>query len=156
MIGQLKKLGAGDKATDARDKYESIFDSTILEKLTNTQLNKLRSAAKNKNRAILRLNMKELEDEELPHELFLTTSQKTKLRNVFGNNTATPLARDNLPGLLNNLNSTVINKFERKISGKGAVRAGKGFTLLISNEDMKITIIIKSLVNSGDFVDEVI
>ena len=41
MIGQLKKLGAGDKATDARDKYESIF-----EKLTNTQLNKLRSAAK--------------------------------------------------------------------------------------------------------------
>ena len=100
--------------------------------------------------------MKELEDEELPHELFLTTSQKTKLRNVFGNNTATPLARDNLPGLLNNLNSTVINKFERKISGKGAVRAGKGFTLLISNEDMKITIIIKSLVNLGDFVDEVI
>ena len=46
MIGQLKNLGAGDKATDARDKYESIFDSTILEKLTNTQLNKLRSAAK--------------------------------------------------------------------------------------------------------------
>ena len=54
--------------------------------------------------------MKELEDEELPHELFLTTSQKTKLRNVFGNNTATPLARDNLPGLLNNLTSNVIKR----------------------------------------------
>ena len=47
-----------------------------------------------------------------------------------------PLARDNLPGLVNNLTSNAINKFERKISGKGAARAGKRFTLFISNEDM--------------------
>ena len=39
------------------------------------------------------------------------------------------LARDNLPGVVNNLALNAINKFERKISGKGAVRAGKGFTL---------------------------
>ena len=60
-------------------------------------------------------------------------------------NIAIPLARDNLPGLVSNLTSNAINKFERKISGKGAVRAGKGFTLFISNGDMNDIIkIIKS------------
>ena len=39
-------------------------------KLTNTQLNKLRSAAKNRTGTILRLNKKNFEDEELPHEYF--------------------------------------------------------------------------------------
>ena len=39
-------------------------------KLTNTQLNKLKSAAKNKAGTILRLNKKNFEDQELPHELF--------------------------------------------------------------------------------------
>ena len=56
-------------------------------KLTNTQLNKLKLGAQNKARAILRLNKKNFEDEELPHELFLTTRQKTKLRNGSANNT---------------------------------------------------------------------
>ena len=41
------------------------------------------------------------------------------------------LARENLPGLVSNLTSNAIKKFERKISGKGAFRAGKGFTLFI-------------------------
>ena len=36
-----------------------------------------------------------------------------------------PLARNNLPGLVRNLTSNAINKFERKISGK--------VTLFISN-----------------------
>ena len=54
-------------------------------KLTNTQLNKLKSAAKNKTGTILRLNKKNFEDEELPHELFLTTRQTTKIRNAFAN-----------------------------------------------------------------------
>ena len=58
-------------------------------KLTNTQLNKLKSAAKNKTGTILRINKKNFEDEELPHELFLTTRQKTKLRNVFANSMST-------------------------------------------------------------------
>ena len=40
-------------------------------------------------------------------------------------NIAIPLARDNLPGFVSNLTSSTINKFERKISGKGTVRAGK-------------------------------
>ena len=58
-------------------------------KLTNTQLNKLKSAAKNKTGTILRLNKKNFEDEELPHELFLTTRQTTKIRNTFANNMST-------------------------------------------------------------------
>ena len=55
-------------------------------KLKNTQWNKLKSAAKNRTGAILRLNKKTFEDEELPHELFVTTRQTTKIRNAFANN----------------------------------------------------------------------
>ena len=39
-------------------------------KLINMQLNKLKSAAKNKTETKLRLNKKNFEDEELPYELF--------------------------------------------------------------------------------------
>ena len=56
------------------------------------------------------------------------------------------LAIDNLPALVSNLSSNAINKFERKISGKGVVRAGKWFTVFILNEDMNDIIkTIKSL-----------
>ena len=48
-------------------------------KLTNTRLNKLQSAAKNKTGTILRLNKKNFESEELPHELFLAIRQTTKI-----------------------------------------------------------------------------
>ena len=58
-------------------------------KLTNTQLNKLKSAAKNKTGKILRINKKNFRDEEFPHELFLTTRQATKIWNVFANNMLT-------------------------------------------------------------------
>ena len=47
-------------------------------KLTNIQLNKLKSAVENKTEAILILNKKNFEFEALPHELFLTTRQTTK------------------------------------------------------------------------------
>ena len=55
-------------------------------KLTNTQQIKLKSVAKNKTRTILRLLKKNFKEEELPHELFLTTRQATQIRNVFPNN----------------------------------------------------------------------
>ena len=58
-------------------------------KLTNTQLNKLKSAAKNKTRTILRLIKKNFEDEELPHKLFPIIRQTTKARNAFSNNMST-------------------------------------------------------------------
>ena len=51
-------------------------------------------------------------------------------------NIAIASARDILPGLVSNLTLNAINQFEIKVSGKRAVRAGKRFTLFISNEDM--------------------
>ena len=51
-------------------------------KLTNAQLNKLKSTAKNKTGTTLRMNKKNFEDEELAHELFLTTRQTTKIKNA--------------------------------------------------------------------------
>ena len=74
---------------------------------------------------------------------------KKALRNI-----DIPLARDNLPGSVRNLTSNEVNKFDRKICGKIAVRAGKGFTLFISNEDMNYIIkIIKSLEDLGILID---
>ena len=35
---------------------------------------------------MLKLNKKNFEDEELPHELFLTTRQTAKTRNAFAHN----------------------------------------------------------------------
>ena len=60
-------------------------------KLTNTKLNKLKSAAKNKTGTILRINKKNFQDEELPHEFFLTTRQTTGIRNAFTNNMSTDI-----------------------------------------------------------------
>ena len=54
-------------------------------KIANTQLNKLKSAANSKTGTILRINKKNFEDEELLHELFLTTRQTTKTKNAFSN-----------------------------------------------------------------------
>ena len=54
-----------------------------------------------------------------------------QLRNVSTNKHCYPLARYNLAGLVSNLTSDAINKFDRKTSGKRAVRVGKGFTLFI-------------------------
>ena len=58
-------------------------------KLTNTQLNKLKSGVKNKTVPILGLTKKNFEDEELLHELFLITRETTKIRNVFANSMST-------------------------------------------------------------------
>ena len=60
-------------------------------KLTNTQLSKLKSVAKNKIVTTLRTTKKNLQDEELSHELFLTTRQTTKVRNLFSNNISTDI-----------------------------------------------------------------
>ena len=55
-------------------------------KLTNSQINNLNSAAKSKTGTTLRITRNNFQDEELPHELFLTTRRETKIRNVFANN----------------------------------------------------------------------
>ena len=58
-------------------------------KLTDTQLNKLKSAAQNKTGTTLRVTKKSFQDEELLHKLFLTTRQKTSVRNAFAINILT-------------------------------------------------------------------
>ena len=57
-------------------------------KLTNVQLNKLKKAVKSNKGASLRLGIKNFNEDELPHELLLTTRQNTKLRNAINNNLA--------------------------------------------------------------------
>ena len=51
--------------------------------------------------------------------------------------------------------SNPINTFERKITGKRVLGAGKGFTLFIWNKDMHIIKIIKSLEDSNALIDGV-
>ena len=48
------------------------------------------------------------------------------------------LTKDVLPKLATKATSSVLDEVERKMSGRGAVRAGRGFTLFIWNEDMEI------------------
>ena len=58
-------------------------------------------------------------------------------------NVLIPFARDNLPRSVSNITSYAINKFERNISGKKALRTRKRLPLFISNEDMNDIIKIK-------------
>ena len=59
---------------------------------------------------------------------------------------AVPLIKYVLSKLATKRASSAIGKFENKISGKGEVRAGKKFTLFISNKDMDDIIkIVESL-----------
>ena len=60
-------------------------------KLLDTQLEKLKNAVKNKTGTTLRIGLKIFNGNNLPHELLLTTRQKTKLRNAFNNNMSTNL-----------------------------------------------------------------
>ena len=49
----------------------------------------MRSATENQTEVTLRMNIKMFNGNNLPHELLLTTRQKTKLRNAFENNMST-------------------------------------------------------------------
>ena len=60
-------------------------------KLSNTQLKKIKTAVKNKTGTTLRINLKMLNGNNLPHELLLATRQKTKVRNAINNNMSTDL-----------------------------------------------------------------
>ena len=65
--------------------------SKVNVKLSNTQLKKLKNAVKNKTGTALRITLKIFNGNDLPHELLLTTRQKTKLKNAFNNNMSTDL-----------------------------------------------------------------
>ena len=66
----LKFSQAGVTVLQMMVKYQEIRI-----KVTNTQLNKLKPAAKNKIRAILQIIKETFQDEELLHELFLKDNQ---------------------------------------------------------------------------------
>ena len=63
--------------------------NTVNTKLSNSQLNKLRSAVKNKQGTTLRMNARMSNGNNLPHKLLLTIRQTTKLRNAIKNNLQT-------------------------------------------------------------------
>ena len=54
--------------------------SKVNVKLTDTQLKKLKTAVKNKTGTTLRMNLKMIDGNDLPHELILATSQKKKAK----------------------------------------------------------------------------
>ena len=54
-------------------------------KLSDLQFNRQKTAVKNNTGVILRMNIKMFNENNLPHELLLTTRQKPKLRNAFEN-----------------------------------------------------------------------
>ena len=65
--------------------------NTVNVKLSDIQLKKLKTAVKDKTGTTLRISFKMFNGNDLPHELLLTTRQKTKLRNAFNNNMSTDL-----------------------------------------------------------------
>ena len=65
--------------------------SKVNVKLSDRQLKQLKTAVENKTGKTLRMSLKMLDGNVLPHELLLITRQKTKLRNAFNNNMSTDL-----------------------------------------------------------------
>ena len=63
--------------------------NTVNTKLSNSQLNKLKSTVKNRPGTTLRMKTRMFRANNLPHELLLTTGQITKLRNAIENNMST-------------------------------------------------------------------
>ena len=148
-------------------------------KLTKVQLNKLRKAVKSNEGATLRLGIKNFNKDEHLHELLLTTSQNTKLRNAINNNSATdiklskaqikriiqsegflgkllsklagPLLKVALPLAKNVLAPLGLAAAMSAIDGSIQKKIhGSGVKLIIKQEDMNdIMKIIKALENSG-------
>ena len=60
-------------------------------KLSNSQLNKLKSAIKNESEVVLRLSPNMIGDNEtnFPHQLLLTTRQVANIRKAFANHSST-------------------------------------------------------------------
>ena len=65
--------------------------NTIHLKLSDSQLNKLKSAVKNKQGTTLRMNVTMFTGHNLPHELLFRTRQTSKLTNTIENNISTDI-----------------------------------------------------------------
>ena len=60
-------------------------------KLSDLQLNKLKTTIKNQTAVILRMNTKMFKGNNLPHKLLLTAREKARLRNAFENYVSTDI-----------------------------------------------------------------
>ena len=148
-------------------------------KLTNLQLRKLIKAVKNNDGATLRIGIKNLNKEDLPHELLLTTRQSTKLRNAINNDLATDIKLSKAQIIKIIQSGGVLGKLLSKLAGPlmkvampsaknvlaplgltaamsaidGSIQKkiyGSGVKLIIEEEDMNdIMKIIEALENSG-------
>ena len=155
-------------------------------KLTNVHLNKLKKAIKYNEGATLRLGIKNLNKDELPHEFLLTTRQNTKLRNAINNNLVTDIKLSKaqikkliqLGGFLGNLLSKLAGPLMKvamplaknvltPLGLTAAISAidgsiqkklhGSRVKLIIGQEDMNDIIkIIEALENSGILLKGVI
>ena len=65
--------------------------SKVNVRLSDKQQKKMKASVKNKTETTLRVSLKMLDGNNLPHELLLTIRQKTKLRNAFNNNISTDI-----------------------------------------------------------------
>ena len=69
--------------------------NSLNEKLSNSQLNKLKSAIKNETDVVLRLSSNTISNSDdntnFPHELLLTYRQGSNLRKAFAKNTSTDI-----------------------------------------------------------------
>ena len=60
-------------------------------RLSDSQLKNINNAVSNNTETTLRISLKMFNGNNLPHELLLTTRQKTKIRNAFNNNMSTDI-----------------------------------------------------------------
>ena len=117
-------------------------------KLSVNQLKKLKNAVKNETGTTLRINLEMFNGNNLPHELLLTTRQKTKARNAFNNNNiSTDLKRSKAQiskiiqsgGLLGSLLSKLAGPLMKvSISLAKNVLAPLGITAATSATDVEI------------------
>ena len=146
--------------------------NTINGKLSGSQLNKLKSHVKNRQGTTLRMDVKMLNGNNLPHELLLITRQPTKLRNATENNMsadlklskaqiskiiqsggflgsllskiAAPSIKVSVPLVITAAASAINRAIQKKIHSSGTK------TLIISNEEMNdIMKIVQSLEDSN-------
>ena len=70
--------------------YKMTQYNSLNVKLSNSQLNKLKSAIKNESEVVLRLSSNIIGDNEtnFPHKLFLTDRQVSNIRKAFADNSS--------------------------------------------------------------------
>ena len=152
--------------------------NTLNVELSNSQLNKLKSAIKNGTRVTLDLSSNIIGDSNdennFPHKLFLSNTQVSRLRKAFANNSSAnvklsktqlhkirqsggflgrllgPLLKPGLP-LIGNVLKTLAKSILILLGLTAAAAAtDAATTLMISNEEMEdIMIIVKSLEDSS-------